>query len=667
MSVATEAKQHLEAIDPFVRKLLVGSPSYVDDVRIGGRVAYFGLVRSQYANAMISKVDASKIREDKRLFDLITGEDLARQGIGGLPIMEMRQGEPSITRGYLASQKVTYVGEPIASVLSDDLYTVEDLLEQVSVEYEVLPPVGSLNASKAATSAMYDSLKDNLLFHTKFARDAPDLSVGRGISEPGQEAENGTPQQRLHRGESRFRVNRQAAVPIETRSVIASYDAAVDSFTVYSTVQQPDSLRDTISKVLKIPSDRISVKKSTLGGAFGAKGAVPYTEAFLACLFAKRNPGIVAKWVSNRTEDLLESVQGRDKLCEIELSCDDNAKIVSLKAKIEADVGAFEAAPDGNFSILSTARLLPGVYRIPSVSIEAFCYATHKIPSGPIRDTGKTEACYFMECAIDAMARHLRLDPIDFRRRNLIMPEEFPYDNGAGCVYDSGRFPSLLQRLLQASDYESLKAWRTSVNNEFARMTKEGKSPASMKLAGIGISLAIEENSVLASSSGKEASRASSKRVNTFAAGAHLCALLMDSETGTVEIVKYVVVDDYGPALNVAYADGRIHGGLGREIGAAFLEEARYDEQAQPLNPTLMDYLIPTAETVPNVISVHCDTPSPLTENGTKGLGEIGTMGVVAAVANAINDALSFVGLRPIGIVPISPEDLWVALHSSPG
>ena len=658
MSVKSDENSALHPIDPFTRRLLVGDPTYTDAIRLNGRVAFLGIVRSQHSSGELKGFDLSRIRHEPEFIDFISAKDLVNGD-------SLTVHNP--TRVFLASNRVSYVGEPIAAVLARSLYSAEDLVDLVEVEYGFTSqsPIVEAEDGPVRMDADTNPALYRLHFHDRIKRDSlsgKESGDGGSAAVAGGDLTSKHSAFDAHTVKSELKIQRQAAAPIETHSVISSYDTTTDSFTVYATVQQPDILRETLASSLGVAPEKISVKKTMLGGAFGAKGALPYPEPLLACILARRNPGLVVRWASTRSEDMIESVQGRDKQCEIELTCDGDSRITGIRAKIQADVGAFETATDGNSTLLTTARLLPGVYRIPRVDIEVLGTHTPKTPSGPIRDAGKAEACYFLEQAIDAMARHLRKDPVEFRARNLIESNEFPYDNGAGFVYDSGNLQSLLEEILKRSGYADLKAWREKTNEKFGRT---GGNLANGKVAGIGLCLVIEDNLVPsgAKDSGKGALVVPQEKVRTFPSGAHLCALLVDVETGMVEIERYVVLDDYGPALNVDYADGRIHGGLGREIGAALLEEVRYDDQGEPLNPTLMDYLIPTALTVPNVVSIHSATPSPLTADGSKGLGEIGSMGVVATVVSAVNDALFRVGCGPIYTVPITPEAIWRALN----
>jgi aerobic carbon-monoxide dehydrogenase large subunit len=192
-----------------------------------------------------------------------------------------------------------------------------------------------------------------------------------------------------------------------------------------------------------------------------------------------KKTGLTVKWTSTRTEDLLESAQGRDQYCDIELACDSNGKMVALRANIVADAGV--AGTLKGQAILSS-MLLPGSYKIPNIDIQARAYVTNKTPSGPVRGAGRPDAGFYVERIVDEMARELKMDPVEFRRRNAILPSEFPYNNGVGFVYDSADFPGLLDTLIKASKYDELQEWKHKVNRS-----------RGSELAGVGICLEIED------------------------------------------------------------------------------------------------------------------------------------------------------------------------------
>ncbi|MHB8567502.1 MAG: xanthine dehydrogenase family protein molybdopterin-binding subunit [Nitrososphaerales archaeon] len=248
-------------------------------------------------------------------------------------------------------------------------------------------------------------------------------------------------------------------------------------------MQSVHKFRSYLAKELRVPQEKIRFTVKDVGGGFGTKGAQSYPETALAALFARKT-GLTIKWTSTRTEDLLESSPDRDQYCDIELACDKDRKIVALRANIESDIGVMGTF---NISLPHTIMLLPGAYEIPSVKIKGTCYVTNKVPIAPVRGAGRPEACFFIESAIDVMAQKLAIDPLDFRRRNVVQPYNFPHDNGAGVTYDSGNYPLLLDTLAKAASYkEGPRKFARSVNPAL-----EYKS--SKELSGRGVCLVIED------------------------------------------------------------------------------------------------------------------------------------------------------------------------------
>ncbi len=731
-------------------RLVCGKGRFVDDLH-PGNPTHLGFVRSQYAHALIKSIDFSSIVNSPELVTCIAGSELQKE----LDPLCESQGQRPTGRFHLAVDNVRFVGEPVAAVLAKRFYAVQDLVEQVRVEYEPLPVVATIGDSKMGKQLVYEKWQDNLSFQLEMKRGDVETAIATAP----------------HVIKTRLGIARQAGIAIEPRSVMAHYVNEKDVLTVHATVQSVHRLQNYLSQELRIGTDRIRVRAMDVGGAFGTRNMQSYPETAIACLLAMKT-GLPVKWKSTRTDVLLETNQGRDEYAELELACDAEGKILALRSNIEADIGV-----GGSFTPLvrNTIRLLPSVYKIPNIDLRGFSYVTNKAPYGPVRGAGRPEACLFIERAIDIMAKRLGLDPLEFRRRNLIGPAEFPYDNGAGGVYDSGNFPLLLETLMKASKYESLKKWRKRVNQS-----------QSGKLAGIGISMEIDDTGALltetanatvtnegkiliftgscpqgqglefafaqlaskeldvplaqitikwgdtsevASGTGTFASRSAAvggsavvsvcrelrakiiqkvvelsgrrsealrlknasifdgrERLFTlrtlvarsgevrasveykleslvYSSGAHLCALILDKETGKVEIKKYVAVDDCGTIINPEIVDGQVHGGVAHGIGGVLLEEVLYDKECQQLSTNLTDYLIPSATDIPKIVVANVETPSPMSLNGAKGIGESGTIAAFGAVFNAINDALSQAGAE-LSFVPATSQRIFDALRS---
>ncbi len=737
-------------------RFLTGTSNYVDDIE-PENVAYLGIVRSPYAHALIKRIDFSKAEKNPCFIAALTGSDL----VGKVDPLFETPGQRLTNRYQLAVGKARYYGEPVAAFISKEKYAVEDIMEEFDIEYEELPVVSSIEDSKKNSTLVYEEWGDNVALRSEAKRGDAKGSIAKAA----------------HAIKTTVVIKRQAGIPIEPRSLIVSYDKISDIYEVYGSVQSVHKIRSYLAKELRVPAAKIHFKVRDVGGGFGTKGAQSYPEFLLSALFA-RDSGLTIKWTSTRTEDLLETASDRDQSCEIELGCDENGRLLALLANVTGNVGVM-----GTFNIMMphTIMLLPGAYKIPNVHITGTCYVTNKAPAGPVRGAGRPDAIFFIENAMDAMARKLNLDPLEFRRRNVILPHDFPYDNGAGCIYDSGNFPLLLDTLSKVTSYSELVGDRKG--------TQSIPGTRDKSLRGIGVSMLVEDTGaqltesekIIATQDGKLtvisgssphgqghettlaqvcseelgipndrisvvwgdtdsvssgigtfASRSAAtagsalidacrelrskiidkasellkmkkedldfkhgkvietvsrrelmsfeelmKRAGTieassnfsliglpFGSGAHLCQLLVDQETGVIEIERLVIVDDCGNVVNATIVDGQIHGGVAHGIGGAIYEELAYGPEGQVLNSSLIDYTIPTAMEVPSMEVYHIHTPSPFTLNGAKGVGESGTLGIYPAIFNALNDALAKVGAE-LHTAPATPEAVFSALRDA--
>jgi aerobic carbon-monoxide dehydrogenase large subunit len=450
------------------RRLITGAGRYVDDLKPENQ-AYLGIVRSPYAHAKILRVDFSKAEVSPDFIMGIKGDDLLKENI--LPLMQWVEQKPA-NRYQLAIKKARYAGEPVAAILARNRYAVEDILEDVVVEYEELPPVTTIEEAMAKKALVYEEWGDNVAAKNEVKHGDADTAIASAA----------------YVIETKIGIARQAGAPIEPRAVLVYYDKKKDIFEIHGTVQSANRLQNYMSTELKIPKERIHAIVEDVGGGFGSKGAQSYSENSIACILAKKT-GFPVKWVSTRTEDLLESSGGRDEYCDLILACDKDGKIVGLKASIECDGGVTGTL--GRMVFL-TESLLPGCYKIPNLDFNGTLYATNKGTIGPVRGAGRPEAAYFIERAMDMMAKKMGIDPFELRRRNLIEPREFPYDNGSGSKYDSGNFPELLSTLEEGSDYRGLLAWKKRVNQ-----AKNGS------IAGIGISIEVEDTGSMLTESSK--------------------------------------------------------------------------------------------------------------------------------------------------------------------
>ena len=439
---------------------MTGSSQFTDDNK-PKELCFLGFVRSPYAHALIRGTDFTKATRNEKFVSAISGEDI--RNITS-PIFSA-QGQRATGRMYLALDKTVFVGEPVVAFLSKDRYALEDIAEEIEVEYEPLPPVDSVRQAKASKNKVYAQWSDNV---------AASFAIRKGDPEAAMKSSS-------YSAEVSLGIKRQAGVPMEPRCVIASYESENGRFHVLASVQSAHRLRNYLSTELGLPPERFHVLTKDVGGGFGTKGVQSYPEAGIACIFAKKT-GLYVKWSSTRTEDLLETSPGRDEFAKVEIFCDSNARMTALKARVEGDVGVFGSL---NVSMNNTLKLMPGVYKIPNLDLKGTCYVTNKTAVGPVRGAGRPEGCFFIERIVDLMARKLSLDPVEFRKRNLIQPGDIPFENGTGYTYDSGNFPLLLDKLVSACDYEGLK-----------KLKSEKRGKEQKKLFGVGLALSIDDTGV---------------------------------------------------------------------------------------------------------------------------------------------------------------------------
>lgn len=433
-------------------RLLKGEGHFVEDFSTRKNLAYMSLVHSPFAHAKIKSIDLSKARMSSGYIACLTGEDLVNEGVASVTQNQWPR-QKTANRFHLAVGKVRFVGEPVVAILAKDRASAEDLVELVDIEYEELPPITNIEESRKHSTLVYNDWNDNVSQRDKQKYGDAEKAISNAAY--------------VIRAEEGIR--RQGAVPIEPHSVVVSYDKAKYLFEVYATVQSVHSLQDLLSSELKIPKSKFHVRVMDMGGGFGTKGGASYPWPLLACLFAKKS-GCTVKWTSSRTEEFLESASGRDEYCEVTLACDKDGRIKALKARIECDIGV--SGTQVHMPSL-TMWTMPGPYKIPNVDIEVVSYVTNKMPIGPVRGAGAPEGCYFIERAIEIMAKKIGIDPIELRRRNIEIDGR----------QDSQDLQRLVDTLVKSSKYEELAKWRDNINSSF------GKKADANLVAGIGISL----------------------------------------------------------------------------------------------------------------------------------------------------------------------------------
>jgi len=432
-------------------RLLVGRGTFVEDLAPGG-LRHVAIVRSPHAHARIRRIRGRSRAE------VVTAGDFKK------PIwLPGEAGEDGwfARHPMLATDRVCYVGQPVAAVIGRTLAEAIDGATQVEVDYDPLPVVvDPEQALERGAIVLHPKLKTNVAHREAWthggvvrALDAADVSITQRI---------------VHQ--------RVAAIALEGRAVLAvppSGDGR--TLTVWSSTQMPHALRDEL--VPLVPRGvTVRVIAPDVGGGFGAKGTI-YSEEFLIPLLALR-VGRPLKWVESRREHLMTTCQGRSQFADVTLAADRTGRIVALRLRVVADVGAYLMSTTAFIPPL-TLEMATGPYDIPAAGVELVEVYTNKVPTGAYRGAGRPEATFYLERAMDILAAETGLDPGEIRRRNFIPPARFPYRAPSGVSYDSGNYAAALDRALEASEYAR---WRQH----------QAEARADGRYIGIGLSSYVE-------------------------------------------------------------------------------------------------------------------------------------------------------------------------------
>jgi aerobic carbon-monoxide dehydrogenase large subunit len=424
-------------------RLLAGRGHYVDDLTRPG-CAYLGVVRSQHAHARILRVHGAAAKAMPGVLAVWAAADLPETQ---RPLTSASTGvhaDRPFVAPILVSDRARYVGEPVAVVVAETPYVLADALAAVTVDYEPLAPIIGDETARKSSPRVHDAWPDNVGVQVAGAVG----DVERALTESG-----------LTVVRERFRHQRLAAVPIETRGVLAQPDPESGGLTVWGSIQSPYSQRDVIARVLELPVERVRVVVPDVGGAFGPKGQV-YADEILVALAAWRLRRPV-KWVEGRREDFESVGHDRAQSHHASIAFKRDGTIAALDNVFLADVGAYPMAGSGLTA--NTVNHMPGPYRVPHYRARGESVVTTTMWNAAYRAAGRPEANFVMERLMDLGARRLGLDPADIRRRNLIRATEMPYrpgltyKDGVPVAYDPGDFPAAFERMLEQFGYAD---WR---------------------------------------------------------------------------------------------------------------------------------------------------------------------------------------------------------------
>jgi carbon-monoxide dehydrogenase large subunit len=448
-------------------RFVAGTARFVDDVRVPGML-HAAVLRSPHAHARLVSTDTKRARDVPGVHAVLTAADVPVNAV--IPNrVPAPKGADCYLQPAIARDVVRYVGEPVALVVADDPYVARDALEHLDVVYEPLPACSSTSVALASGAVRLFPGTDSNNVATIAMRvgDADAALAGAALVL-----------------RDRFSYPRQTAAALETRGLVAvPPDPRGGELHLIGSTKCIHINRTILAPIFGIPLGALRLTEVDVGGGFGVRGEL-YPEDILVPLAAMKLARPV-KWVESRRENLMAANHAREVAYEIEIGFDRDGRILGIRTVIHADIGAYvrtAALVPAEFG----AALLPGPYRVPSYACDLWSVVTNKTPAGTLRSPGRPECNFVRERLLDQAAARLGLDPAELRRRNLIRPDEMPYDCGTrsfgvSTVYDSGDFPALFDELLRRLDYPRARAEQTAMN---AR-------PGSRR--GIGMAIYVEK------------------------------------------------------------------------------------------------------------------------------------------------------------------------------
>ncbi len=419
--------------------LLTGRTNFTDEIQLPGTL-HMTVLRSPYAHAKVTSVDASEAKSQPGVVAVFTGEDLAEEWAIGIPTGWPVTEDIKIPDHWpLARGEVNHAGDGVAVVVATDRYKAQDALEFIDVEYEPLPAVVDVEAAlEEGAPLVHEELGTNKCYT---------WPLGTGdIDEAFEKADVVV--------SGRYIQQRLIPSPIEARAVVVNPEPATGAVTLYSSTQVPHFVKDILCLICGVSDLKLRVVAPDVGGGFGGKLNV-YAEEALALALARRLE-VPIKWVEDRSENHLASTHGRGQVQHIELAATNEGKILGMKVKLLADMGAYLQLLTPGIAILGSFTY-PGLYTFDAYSFECTGAFTNLTPTDAYRGAGRSEAAYAHERIMDDLARELDMDPAELRLKNLIPPFDEPTMTPAGVLYDSGDYETCMRKALELADYDALR------------------------------------------------------------------------------------------------------------------------------------------------------------------------------------------------------------------
>lgn len=447
--------------------LLAGAGRYTDDVTLPGQ-AHLIFLRSPYPHARIASIDTAAAAAMPGVLRVITGAEMAEAGVKPMPgaagFKRADGGDcASPPRLAMAHERVRFVGEAVAAVVAETVQQARDAAEAVVVDYDELPMVVDL-ASATADGApqLCTEATGNIAAEMKHgSSEAATAAFAKASHVVALDVVN----------------QRVVALTIEPRSVLAAYDGESGRLTIRMSTQMPSGVRDSVCAAIGLAKEKVRVVVGDVGGGFGMKtGAYPEDIAVAFAALQVRRP---LKWVAERSEEFLSSAHGRDIEARAELALDANGKILALRIKTLANVGAYATGTGVAIQLLIGPWVQTSVYDIQTIDFHFKAVLTNTAPTGAYRGAGRPEAIFTIERLMDEAARQIGIDRVELRRRNFIRPEQMPYKNPMAQTYDTGKFESVMDQALALADWQGFE-------------TRASESARQGKHRGLGIATFLE-------------------------------------------------------------------------------------------------------------------------------------------------------------------------------
>src|SRR5262245_49850492 len=438
-------------------RLLTGRGRFIDDHPPTGNIHHAAIVRSPHAHARILGYDVAAALKMDGVVGVVTGEDVAKS------TRPFSVGVTAPVHYYCAAtDRARFVGEPVAVVVARDRYRAEDAADAVVVHYEPIPAVlDPERALEPDAPVLHDAVGTNLAGHRRLVYGDPDRAF--------READVVI--------RERFRFPKYGSTPIETYGIVARWDVLEGVLTVWSNFMGPFIMHPLTARVLGLPENRLRfIVPPDIGGSFGIKSSI-YPYIALIGLAAMKT-GVTVKWIEDRREHLLASSTGTDRIADREVAARKDGTVVGMRFRWLDNVGGYIRSPEPGCSFRPTGNFV-GPYRFQNLEVDASVVMTNKSLTGPNRGYACGHLYFETEGMMDRLAEALGLDPVEVRRRNLLVSEQMPYRTPTGGLYDSGDYPAAFDKALDLAQYDQLRR-------------EQAKARAEGRWFGIGLALAVD-------------------------------------------------------------------------------------------------------------------------------------------------------------------------------